>query len=71
MVFLIFLINLVGKSLLQSRRLWGQLIAAFPRDIENKTRIVTFMENSDRTRGNGFKLKQERFKLAVGQELFM
>ena len=57
----------------EKRRLWGDLIAAFQyfktvRKHEG-SQLFTWV-NSDRTRRNGFKLKEGRYRLDVGGDFF-
>jgi len=58
----------VGK-----RRLWGHLVAAFQylKAAYKKAGEGVFTRaRSDRTRGNGFKLKEGRFRLVIRKKLF-
>ena len=55
---------------LEKRRLWDNLLAAFQylKEAYKKAREGLFTRAcSDRTRGNGFKLKEGRFRLEEGR----
>jgi len=63
----------LGLFSLEKRWLWGNLIAAlqFFRGAYRKAEEGLFIrECSDRTRGNGFKLKEGRFRLDIRKKFF-
>jgi len=62
-------VNFCEDDLLEKRRLQGDLIAAFQYLMgtykQEGSQLFTRVDNS-RTRGNGFKLKEGRFRLGSG-----
>jgi len=62
----------LGLFSLEKRRLQGDLIAAFPEGAYKKAGEGLFTRVcSNRTRGDGFKLKDGRFRLDIRKKFFM
>ena len=63
----------LGLYSLQQRRLWGHLTAAFQNMKgvykQEEDQLFTWSD-SDRTRGNGLKLRQGRFRLDIRRKFF-
>ena len=63
----------LGMLSLEKRRLQGDLVAAFQylKESYKKDGEVLFTRvDNDRTRGNGLKLKEDRFRLDIRRKLF-
>lgn len=63
----------MGFFSLEKRRLWEDLLAAFQylkRAFKQAGKGFLTRACSDRTRGNGFKIKEGRFRLAIRKKFF-
>ena len=63
----------MGLFSLEKRTLLGDLIAAFQdlnRTYKDAGEVLFIRDCSDRTRGDGFKLKQGKFRLDIRKKFF-
>jgi len=63
----------LGLLSLEKRRLWGDLVSAFQylnEDFKKDGDKLFSRACSNRTRGNGFKLREGRFRLDIGKKSF-
>ena len=60
----------LGSFSMEKRRLWGDLIVAFQYSKGRRGNGFLTWVDSDRPRGNGFKVRQGRFRLDIWRKFF-